>query len=113
MRHALVVRVVARSRAAEAEGRGGVAVADTGNNRVQVIRPDGTISAWGIAGRSAGYVTRPRGVAFAPDGGIAIADTFGVRAGKRICSLNGARIGARSCGDDQALSRAGRLPIIV
>jgi DNA-binding beta-propeller fold protein YncE len=55
---------------------GGVAVADTGNNRVQVIRPDGTISTWGIAGRSAGYLTRPRGVAFAPDGGIAIADSF-------------------------------------
>lgn len=55
---------------------GGVAVADTGNNRVQVIRPDGTISAWGIAGRSAGYVTRPRGVAFAPDGAIVIADSF-------------------------------------
>jgi DNA-binding beta-propeller fold protein YncE len=58
---------------------GGVAVADTGNNRVQIIRPDGTISAWGIAGRSAGYVTRPRGVAFAPDGAIAIADSFNHR----------------------------------
>jgi DNA-binding beta-propeller fold protein YncE len=60
--------------------QGGVAVADTANNRVHVLAADGTLTAaWGIAARSAGYVTRPRGVAFAPDGGIAIADSFNHR----------------------------------
>ena len=60
--------------------RGGVAVADTANNRIQIFDADGTLTAaWGIAGRSAGYFTRPRGVAFAPDGGIAVADSFNYR----------------------------------
>lgn len=60
--------------------RGGVAVADTANNRIQIFDADGTLTgAWGIAGRSAGYFTRPRGVAFAPDGGIAVADSFNHR----------------------------------
>ena len=59
---------------------GGVAVADTANNRVQTFAADGTLTAaWGIAGRSAGYFTRPRGVAFEPDGGIAVADSFNYR----------------------------------
>jgi DNA-binding beta-propeller fold protein YncE len=59
---------------------GGVAVADTANNRIQVFAADGTLTAaWGIAGRSAGYFARPRGVAFAPDGGIAVADSFNYR----------------------------------
>ena len=35
--------------------------------------------AWGIAGRSAGYFTRPRGAAFAADGAIAVADSFNYR----------------------------------
>ncbi|HEY0345803.1 MAG TPA: hypothetical protein VGC59_14205 [Solirubrobacteraceae bacterium] len=57
--------------------RGGVAVADSANDRVQVLDPDGNLdAAWGIAGRSAGYFTRPRGLAFGPDGGIAVADSF-------------------------------------
>ena len=57
--------------------RGGVAVADTANNRVQTLDAAGNVTAaWGIQGRGAGYVTRPRGVAFAPDGGIVVADTF-------------------------------------
>ena len=43
---------------------GGVAVADTANNRVQTFAPDGApTAAWGIAGRGPGYVTRPEGVA--------------------------------------------------
>jgi YVTN family beta-propeller protein len=57
--------------------RGGVAVADTANDRVQSLSPAGAVlAAWGIAGRGAGYVTRARGVAFAPDGGVTVADTF-------------------------------------
>jgi DNA-binding beta-propeller fold protein YncE len=59
---------------------GGVAVADTANNRIHVYNADGGLTAaWGIAGRSTGYFTRPRGVAFAPDGGIAVADSFNHR----------------------------------
>jgi DNA-binding beta-propeller fold protein YncE len=56
---------------------GGVAVADTANNRVQVFDPTGAvIAAWGLAGRGPGYVTRPTAVAMAPDGGLAVADSF-------------------------------------
>ena len=57
--------------------RGGVGVTDTANNRIQALDAAGNVvAAWGIAGRSAGYVTRPGGVAFTPDGGIAVADTY-------------------------------------
>src|SRR4051812_16017939 len=57
--------------------RGGVDVADTANNRIQALDAAGDVlAAWGVAGRGAGYVTRPGGVAFTPDGGIAAADTF-------------------------------------
>jgi DNA-binding beta-propeller fold protein YncE len=60
--------------------QGGVAVADTANNRIHVLAANGDLTAaWGIAGRSAGYFTRPRGVTFAPDGGIAVADSFNHR----------------------------------
>ena len=60
--------------------QGGVAVADTANNRIHVLGAGGSLAAaWGIAGRSAGYVTRPRGVAFTPAGGVAIADSFNHR----------------------------------
>jgi DNA-binding beta-propeller fold protein YncE len=60
--------------------QGGVAVADTANNRIHLLGPDGGLAAaWGIAGRSAGYFTRPRGVAFTPGGGIAVADSFNHR----------------------------------
>ena len=57
--------------------RGGVDVADTANNRIQALDAGGgVLGAWGIAGRGAGYVTRPAGVAFDAAGGIAVADTF-------------------------------------
>jgi sugar lactone lactonase YvrE len=56
---------------------GGVAVADTANNRIQVLDASGgLVAAWGLAGRGAGYVTRARGVTFDPAGGVTIADTF-------------------------------------
>jgi DNA-binding beta-propeller fold protein YncE len=56
---------------------GGVAVADTANDRIQMLDPVGNVTAaWGIAGRGPGYFTRARGAAFAPDGGIAVADTL-------------------------------------
>jgi DNA-binding beta-propeller fold protein YncE len=57
--------------------RGGVAVADTANDRVQSFDAAGFLTAaWGVPGRGPGYVTRPRGVAVAPDGGVTVADTF-------------------------------------
>ena len=59
---------------------GGVAVADTANNRVQVFAPDGRlVSHWGIAGRGPGYVTRPGGVAVDGQGQVHVADTLASR----------------------------------
>jgi DNA-binding beta-propeller fold protein YncE len=56
---------------------GGVAVADTANNRVQTFDPGGgRTAAWGIAGRGPGYVTRPEGVAIDPAGTVHVADTL-------------------------------------
>jgi DNA-binding beta-propeller fold protein YncE len=56
---------------------GGVAVADTANNRVQTFAPDGApTAAWGIAGRGPGYVTRPEGVAIDAAGNVHVADTL-------------------------------------
>jgi len=58
----------------------GTAVTDTANNRIQTFDATGAVTAaWGIAGRGPGYVTRPRGVAFTPSGGVAIADSFDQR----------------------------------
>jgi DNA-binding beta-propeller fold protein YncE len=59
---------------------GGVGVADTANNRVQVLDAAGNVTAaWGFSGRGPGYLTRPGGGAFAPDGSIAVADSFDQR----------------------------------
>src|SRR3954447_4519763 len=59
---------------------GGVATADTANNRVQVFDASGAVTAaWGLAGRGPGYLTRPRGVALAPNGALAVADGFDQR----------------------------------
>ncbi len=64
----------------QAEAGPGVAVADTANNRIQRFDGAGNVTAaWGIAGRSFGYVSRPRAVTFTPSGGLAIADTFNHR----------------------------------
>ncbi|MCK9248707.1 MAG: NHL repeat-containing protein [Solirubrobacteraceae bacterium] len=69
-----IVRAVATD---PTDPEGGAIVADTSNNRIQRVRPDGTVwAAWGIAGRGPGYFTRPRGVAVHPDGTLAVADTF-------------------------------------
>lgn len=61
---------------------GGVDVADTANDRIQAFDVnDGIRSIWGVSGRGPGYFTRPEGVAFAPDGTIAVADSFDERIG--------------------------------
>ena len=55
---------------------GGVAVADTANNRVQTFDATGALTAaWGIAGRGPGYVSRPGGVAVDAAGAVHVADT--------------------------------------
>jgi DNA-binding beta-propeller fold protein YncE len=61
---------------------GGVDVADTANDRIQAFDVNNGIrSIWGVSGRGPGYFTRPEGVAFAPDGTIAVADSFDERIG--------------------------------
>jgi DNA-binding beta-propeller fold protein YncE len=61
---------------------GGVDVADTANDRMQAFDVNyGIRSIWGVSGRGPGYFTRPEGVAFAPDGTIAVADSFDERIG--------------------------------
>lgn len=69
-----IVRAIASN---PRDKQGGITVADTANNRIQRVDRDGNVyAAWGIAGRSPGYVTRARGVAFAPNGTMAVGDTF-------------------------------------
>jgi DNA-binding beta-propeller fold protein YncE len=71
---------------------GGVAVADTANNRVQVFDSAGGLLAyWGIAGRGPGYVSRPGGVAVDASGVVHIADTLTHRL-ERL-GLDGAYLG--------------------
>lgn len=68
---------------------GGVAVADTANNRVQVFAPDGALVAhWGTAGRGPGYVSFPGGVAVDESGRVHVADTFASRV-QRLASHGG------------------------
>jgi DNA-binding beta-propeller fold protein YncE len=56
--------------------QGGVYLADSANNRVQGFDADGNLTAsWGIAGRGAGYFTRPSGVAVDEAGNVYVADT--------------------------------------
>lgn len=72
-----IVRSVASN---PSDPSGGVWVADTSNNRIQRVSRTGEIlAAWGIQGRGPGYFTRPRGVAFHPDGRVFVADTFDSR----------------------------------
>jgi sugar lactone lactonase YvrE len=69
-----IVRAVAAN---PSDPAGGVAVADTANDRIQVVDATGEVTAaWGTAGRGPGYFTRARGAAFVPDGGIVVADTL-------------------------------------
>ena len=57
-------------------GPGGtIAVADWGNNRVNVFHPNGTFAhAFGSSGHSPGEFNRPFGIAFGPNGLLAVTD---------------------------------------
>ncbi|MBO9532284.1 MAG: NHL repeat-containing protein [Solirubrobacteraceae bacterium] len=71
---------IVRALHSQPEAGPGVAIADTANNRIQRFDGSGAVvAAWGIAGRSYGYVSRPRAVTFTPQGGVAVADTFNHR----------------------------------
>ncbi|MGH2541873.1 MAG: hypothetical protein ACRDIB_03695, partial [Ardenticatenaceae bacterium] len=55
-------------------------VADTGNHRIRVMRPDGSlVSEFGGFGAESGQFNEPWGVAAAPDGTIYVADTWNHR----------------------------------
>lgn len=57
-----------------------IAVADAGNGRILVLRPDGTVAqSIGSTGRAPGQFSFPEGVSFDPAGGILVADTFANR----------------------------------
>ena len=64
-------------RALAVNADGDVYVADTLNERVQELAPDGTVLAvFGVNGRNFGNLTGPEGLALAPDGHLVIADTL-------------------------------------
>lgn len=57
-----------------------VYVADTGNKRIQVFRPDGEFAfQWGGGGAGEGNLDEPVGIAFGPGGEIYVADTWNRR----------------------------------
>jgi uncharacterized protein (TIGR03663 family) len=60
---------------------GNVLVADTDNNRIQKLAPDGRVVVWGgpVAGDKPGQFRQPCGVAAANDGSIYVADTWNHR----------------------------------
>jgi DNA-binding beta-propeller fold protein YncE len=54
---------------------GSVYVADTGNNRIQKFRNDGTfVAAWGARGGGAGQFLEPSAIAFDSKGNIYVTD---------------------------------------
>jgi uncharacterized protein (TIGR03663 family) len=55
-------------------------VADSGNNRIQVLDPDGNlVRAWGSAGAGPGQFQEPWGIAVGDDGRVYVADTWNHR----------------------------------
>ncbi|HEX8681715.1 MAG TPA: hypothetical protein VF707_05330, partial [Ardenticatenaceae bacterium] len=59
---------------------GNLAVADTGNHRIRVMQPDGSlVSEFGSFGTGEGQFNEPWGVAAAPDGTLYVADTWNHR----------------------------------
>jgi tripartite motif-containing protein 71 len=64
-------------RALAVNADGDVYVADTLNERVQELDPEGNVLAvFGVNGRNFGSLTGPEGLALAPDGHLVIADTL-------------------------------------
>jgi tripartite motif-containing protein 71 len=59
-----------------ARSDGLIAVAETGNNRVDLMSPSGTVLGQiGTAGNGTGQFTQPIGVAFAPNGNLYVVDS--------------------------------------
>lgn len=58
------------------DGQGNIYVADTGNNRIDKLAPDGTLLAeWGTKGTAPGQFDGPRGVAVDSQGNLCVADS--------------------------------------
>ena len=58
------------------DGEGHIVVADSENNRVQVLRRDGThVRTIGCEGKAAGQFKTPSGVAIGSEGHIVVADS--------------------------------------
>lgn len=65
------------------DSKGNLFVADTKNNRVQKIGPDGTVLAvWGTQGSEPGQLKDPHGIAVGPDDNVYVADTWNHRVQK-------------------------------
>jgi tripartite motif-containing protein 71 len=62
-------------RAIAIDRQGAIYVADTSNNRIQILAPRGPIGAIGPAAGSPGALDEPEGVTVAPNGTIVVADT--------------------------------------
>jgi uncharacterized protein (TIGR03663 family) len=59
---------------------GNLFVADTKNNRVQKLSPNGEVlGVWGTQGEAPGQFKDPHGIAVAPDGSVYVADTWNHR----------------------------------
>lgn len=59
-----------------AGGSGSIFIADTGNDRVQVLKPDGSFDfAFGTSGSRTGQFSNPEGIAVSGKGNIYVADT--------------------------------------
>jgi uncharacterized protein (TIGR03663 family) len=62
---------------------GNLYVADTNNNRIQKLGPDGNVlKTWGEKGTEQGKFDRPHGIAVGPDGSVYVADTWNHRVQK-------------------------------
>lgn len=65
------------------DAAGNLYVADTKNNRIQKLGPDGSVlKVWGTTGSEPGQFKDPHGIAVGPDGNVYVADTWNHRVQK-------------------------------
>jgi uncharacterized protein (TIGR03663 family) len=65
------------------DSKGNLFVADTKNNRIQKLGPDGSVLAvWGTQGSEPGQLKDPHGIAVGPDDSVYVADTWNHRVQK-------------------------------